>query len=257
MSVGLQAFLLGLLGAYCWLDWCIGFLYCNRPIVLCPLAGLILNDFQTGLLIGAVLETYFLGSVVIGAYVAPDAGISGILACAFAIKSGLDADAALVMAVPIAVVMTQLQNILWTLYSVMAKIADKHAENGNDKGVYRIIVIQMIGNTLLKFFVVYFAWLLGADKVNAFMDMIPPVILNGMAKAGGVLPAIGMAILMIMIMNKENVPYYILGFFLAAYLKIPIIGIAVLGLILVFTKYNFVGAFKTVGKERKSDDNEY
>ncbi len=250
MSVLQQALLLGLLGAYCWLDWCVGFLYLNRPIVLCPLVGLIMGDVQMGLALGAVLETYFLGTVVIGGYQAPDAGVSSILAAAFAIHNGMDADAALLLAVPIAVVMTSLQNVLWAGYSFTSKIADNYAAKGNAKGVYGIMFLEMIGNTLLKFFVVFFAWIYGSEAVSALLTKIPDVILSGMATAGGILPAIGLAILVSMIMNKSNFAYFLLGFVLVAYLGIPTIGIAILGVIIILVKYDF----KAIAKSFKSSD---
>ena len=50
MSTFTQAVLLGLLGAYCHIDWSVGSLYLNRPIVLAPLVGLIFGDLQAGLL---------------------------------------------------------------------------------------------------------------------------------------------------------------------------------------------------------------
>lgn len=239
MSVFYQALLLGALGAYCWLDWCVGFLYLNRPIVLCPLVGLILGDVQMGLTLGAVLETYFLGTVVIGGYQAPDAGVSSILAAAFAIHSGMDADAALLLAVPIAVVMTSLQNVLWAGYSFTSKIADNYAAKGNARGIYGIMFLEMAGNTLLKFLVVFCAWLYGSEAVTALLTKIPDVILTGMATAGGILPAIGLAILVSMIMNKSNFAYFLLGFLLVAYFGMPTIGIAVLGVIIILVKFDF------------------
>ena len=246
MSLFQQAILLGLLGAYCHLDWAVGFLYCNRPIVLAPLAGLIMGDFQTGLTLGAVLETYFLGSVVIGGYQAPDAGLSSILATAFAIKSGMDVDAALLLAVPIAVITTQLQNVLWACYSFTTKIADDYAAQGNDKGVYTIMWLECAGNALLKFLLVFLAWYLGSDHVVTILNAIPAVILNGMSTAGGLLPAIGLAILMSMIINKKNSPYFFLGFFLAAYFGTPAIALAIFGLIIVLTKFDFFNAIKNL-----------
>ena len=36
-----------------------------RPIVTCPIVGLVLGDFQTGLLAGSTLEVTFMGSVQI------------------------------------------------------------------------------------------------------------------------------------------------------------------------------------------------
>jgi len=52
----LQAFLLGLCGAYGHIDWGIGTPYLNRPIILGPLVGLILGDLTTGIIIGGTLE---------------------------------------------------------------------------------------------------------------------------------------------------------------------------------------------------------
>ena len=84
----LQAFLLGLCGAYGHLDWGIGTPYLNRPIILGPLVGLILGDFTTGIVIGATLEVFFLGQMAIGSYIPPDAAVGGVLGTAFAINAG-------------------------------------------------------------------------------------------------------------------------------------------------------------------------
>lgn len=246
MSLFQQAFLLGLLGAYCHLDWAVGFLYCNRPIVLAPLAGLIMGDPQAGLALGAVLETYFLGSVVIGGYQAPDAGLSSILATAFAIKSGLDVDAALLIAVPVAVITTQLQNVLWSVYSITTKIADDFAAKGNDKGVYAIMWLECAGNALLKFLLVFLAWYIGSEQVVVLMQKIPAAILNGMTAAGGYLPAIGIAILMGMIINKKNAHFFVLGFVLASFFKVPTLAIAILGVVVVLCKFDFTSAINSL-----------
>ncbi|HPX32484.1 MAG TPA: PTS sugar transporter subunit IIC [Erysipelotrichaceae bacterium] len=238
MSHLTQAILLGLLGGYCHFDWWIGCPYLNRPIILAPLAGAIMGDFQTGLYLGAILESYFLGNVVIGGYQAPDAGVSSILATAFTISAGLDTNAALLLAVPIAVITTSLQDILWALYSFSSKIADKYAEEGNDKGVYLVMFLEGIGNILLKFLIVFLAWMYGSETVVALVNKIPEPIMNGMANAGGVLPAIGMAILISMIMNKNNAPYFFLGFILVAFFNMPTIGIAVLGMIIIYLRFD-------------------
>ena len=263
MSTFMQAFLLGLLGAYCHLDWAVGSLYLNRPIVLSPLVGLIFGDLHTGLLLGATLEALFLGSVTIGTYIAPDAGISSILATAIAISSGLDTEAALLLAVPIAVLSTSLQNVLWACYSFTSKIADDYAAKGNEKGVYRVMWFEGFLNALLKFLMVFLAWMYGSNSVASIINMIPAVILDGMATAGGVLPAIGLAMLASTMMNKNNFAYLLLGYIGAAYLKLPTIALALVGVIIILVKFNF-GDIKNVlsgnstavaGKE--IDDNEF
>ena len=86
-----QAILIGLIAAFGKLDYQLGTLYAFRPIVLCPLVGIVLGDLQSGLAIGASLELLFMGSISIGAYVPPDECIGGVLACAFAIPTSLPA----------------------------------------------------------------------------------------------------------------------------------------------------------------------
>ena len=68
---------------------------------------------------------------------------------------------------------------------------------------------------------------------------IPAVITNGLTIATGLLPGIGFAMLAQMIMNKKVVPFFFLGFVLSAYFKLPVVGIALLGLIIIFTTIDF------------------
>lgn len=42
----------------------LGFTMLGRPIVIAPLVGLLLGDLQTGLLVGAALETIFMGWLI-------------------------------------------------------------------------------------------------------------------------------------------------------------------------------------------------
>lgn len=51
-----QTLLISLVTAFAMFDYQLGTLYAFRPIVTCPLIGLILGDLPTGLAIGASLE---------------------------------------------------------------------------------------------------------------------------------------------------------------------------------------------------------
>ena len=107
-----QAILIGLIAAFGKLDYQLGTLYAFRPIVLCPLVGIVLGDLQSGLAIGASLELLFMGSISIGAYVPPDETIGGVLACAFAIQLGQSTEAAIALAMPIATLCLAIKNVL-------------------------------------------------------------------------------------------------------------------------------------------------
>ena len=89
-----------------------GTLYTFRPITIGPLVGLVLGDLQTGVTIGASLELLFMGAISVGAYIPPDVLIGGILATAFAIKSGRGYESAVTLAMPIALIALTISNII-------------------------------------------------------------------------------------------------------------------------------------------------
>jgi PTS system mannose-specific IID component len=68
--------------------------------------------------------------------------------------------------------------------------------------------------------------------MKEFLDMIPAWVQSGLQVAGNMLPALGFALLMNLMLNKKVAPYFFLGFMLAAYLKLPIIAIGGLGVII-------------------------
>lgn len=253
----LQAILLGLTAAWSHIEWGLGTPFLGRPLVLGPITGLILGDPLQGLIIGATIEIFFLGSMAIGSYIPPDAAVGGVLGTAFAIQSGLGAEVALTLAIPIAIIATSFQNVLWSIHSLTSKAADKAAAKGNEKGIYGIMFLEGGLNILLKFFLVFFAWLFGSEAVVLLLSRIPEWFTAGMSAAGGILPAIGFAMLMRMTMSKKTAPYFFLGFAITAYLGVPVLGVAVFGVILVLIKFDFSGKGLTkagAGGEVIADD---
>ena len=73
--------------------------------------------------------------------------------------------------------------------------------------------------------------ILGDAAVIALTDNMPEWLMTGLKTAGGVLPVVGIAILLRYLPVKQFVPYLLLGFFLAAYLNIPMMGVSIIGVI--------------------------
>lgn len=255
----LTAVLIGLIGALGVMDFQFGSLYINRPIVLGPLVGLVLGDVTQGLIIGANLELFFMGVVSIGAYVPPDSIVGGILATAFAISTGNSTEAAIALAMPIGLISLAVGNFLNVFNSVILRFTDKYAEEGKYGGI--VATHWMIGilNVLRRFLLVFFAFYLGVDKMQGLIDAIPTVLIDGMDAAAGLLPALGFAMLMRMILNKQIIPYFFLGFICAAYLGMPVLGVAILGLIIVVVQFGFLNpknetATASINEEVDDDD---
>ena len=255
----LTAVLIGLIGALGVMDFQFGLLYINRPIVLGPLVGLVLGDVTQGLIIGANLELFFMGAVSIGAYIPPDSIVGGILATAFAISTGNSTEAAIALAMPIGLISLAVGNFLNVFNSVILRFTDKYAEEGKYGGI--VATHWMIGilNVLRRFLLVFFAFYLGVDKMQGLIDAIPTVLIDGMDAAAGLLPALGFAMLMRMILNKQIIPYFFLGFICAAYLGMPVLGVAILGLIIVVVQFGFLNpknetATASINEEVDDDD---
>ena len=255
----LTAVLIGLIGALGVMDFQFGSLYINRPIVLGPLVGLVLGDVTQGLIIGANLELFFMGAVSIGAYIPPDSIVGGILATAFAISTGNSTEAAIALAMPIGLISLAVGNFLNVFNSVILRFTDKYAEEGKYGGIVATHWMIEILNVLRRFLLVFFAFYLGVDKMQGLIDAIPTVLIDGMDAAAGLLPALGFAMLMRMILNKQIIPYFFLGFICAAYLGMPVLGVAILGLIIVVVQFGFLNpknetATASINEEVDDDD---
>ena len=205
-----QAILVGLVGAFGCLDYQLGTLYAFRPIVLCPLVGLVLGDLQSGLAVGASLELLFMGSIS-------------------------------ALAMPIATLCLAIKNILNAALPILVDRADVFSGQGNLKGVYAMHFL--IGSTgiIMAFLLCSLSFYLGADAIQGLLDFIPPFVLAGFGVAANILPAMGFAMLGRLVLTKQLVPFYFLGFLLCSYANVPVLGVALIAIIIGIDKFDLLG----------------
>lgn len=253
------AILIGLVAAFGVFDYQLGTLYLFRPIVTGPIVGLILGDVQTGTIIGANLELLFMGAISVGAYIPPDVILGGVLGTAFAISLKQGAETALALAMPIALLSLAISNFLNAILPMFLKIADDSAARGSTKGIEAVHWGFGFTGVIEKFVLAFLSFYFGAEAMKHVIDKIPQVFIDGMSIAAGILPAMGFAMLMGMILNKKLVPFFFLGFVLSSYLKMPILGVAIVGIILIIEKFHLLDpqvamANVSLNKEEDSDD---
>lgn len=130
----IKSILLGFIGVICILDSrLLGRMNLERPLIVSTLVGLVLGDIQKGLMVGAALELISLGLVNIGAAAPPDMNMASIIATSFAILSNADSEAALTIAIPIAVLGQMLGVLMRTILANLTHKADSLIENGEYK----------------------------------------------------------------------------------------------------------------------------
>ena len=246
MSI-VHALLLGLLGGIGIWDSRIGGMWMlDRPLVLGPIVGLILGDFKTGIIVGGSLELIMMGIVGIGSATPPDTVSGAILATAFAIVSKLDVSAAVALALPIATLGQLVGIFVRTANGYFVHMADKAAENADFSGIDK----ALWGGAIL-FFVSYFlvfgtfilggilGAFLGSSVIGAFVKMIPQFVTDGLNAASGMLPALGIAILMQLLFDKKNAAFFFIGWAMTALFSVNTVGAAVVGTAIAYTIYQY------------------
>ena len=235
MSI-VHALLLGLLGGIGIWDSRIGGMWMlDRPLVLGPIVGLILGDFKTGIIVGGSLELIMMGIVGIGS-----ATVSGaILATAFAIVSKLDVSAAVALALPIATLGQLVGIFIRTANGYFVHMADKAAENADFSGIDKALWGGAILFFVSYFLLVFLGAFLGSSVIGAFVKMIPQFVTDGLNAASGMLPALGIAILMQLLFDKKNVAFFFIGWAMTALFSVNTVGAAVVGTAIAYTIYQY------------------
>lgn len=191
--------------------------------------GLILGDPIVGLQIGATLELMSLGVAALGGASVPDYPLGAMMGTIVAIMAGKGAEYGLMVGLPFSLLAIQLDVMVRTGTVFFVHQAHKCANNVQMKKCYTWL---WNGYTLwyLKYalpIIVLFA--IGPAQMTTFMDAVPAWLIDGFKVAGGMLPVVGIAILMRFMNAKNYVAYLLFGFALASFLKVPMIGIAIFG----------------------------
>lgn len=229
------ALLVGLvLGILWFLEKILGTPMVIRPIVVSSVIGIVLGDITTGVMIGASLELIFMGAIQIGGAVPPDVLVGAGLGTAFAILTGEGSEVALALALPIAILAQSLKVIVFIVRSWFMDFAVKLAKDANIKGLVMLNIGGLVLQSVMYFVVGFTAILFGSAAVGAFVNSIPVVIMSGLKSAGGLLPAVGFALLLQPMMNNKNILYFLFGFILVSYMNLPILAITITGVVLAF-----------------------
>ncbi|KRN28803.1 hypothetical protein IV38_GL001008 [Lactobacillus selangorensis] len=205
----------------------------ERPLVVGLVTGLVFGDVREGVMMGAAL-----GAVDIGGALSAEPVTATVLATTFSIILNVNTKAALALAVPIGVFAAFISMFLKNIVmNVFAPLVDKVAATNNQKGLVRLHFGMWFLNYFLFSLVTFFSVLAGAKPVQQLVNEIPKNLMAGLSATGGLLPAVGFAILMRMLWSKQLSPYYFLGFILAAYMKLPSVAVAAVGIIIVVIQW--------------------
>ena len=226
-----------------------GFLFISSPITVGLVAGLLMGQPIQGMIIGGGIALVFAGIIAPGGNLPTDECLAATCVIPVAIATGMNATAAIALAVPIGLLgafVTNLRKVVNTAFVEKAKVC---AEKGDTKGVWRCATLYPALLALpLLFLPVFVINMVGQTAVINVMNALPPQIIHGLEVAGGVLPALGFALIMNMIGQFKLVPYVFLGFIAISVLHVNTLTAGIIGIciavIYVLQKREFIEEVK-------------
>lgn len=203
--------------------------YLTRCLVMAAGVGIILGDIETGLLMGAAGELAFLGfGVSSGGSVPPNPVGPGIIGAVIAITmkdQGMDTGAALAYSFPFAVLIQFLITGIYTAATGILPWAERAAEQGNYRR-FRLLSHSTFIMFAAAGFCIGFMACYQTKALEILISAIPSWMTEGLKTAGNLLPAVGFAVILNAMAGADVAPFVLTGYILAAYLHVPVIGIA-------------------------------
>jgi PTS system mannose-specific IIC component len=205
----------------------------HQPLVACTLIGLVTGQLTPCIILGGTLQMIALGWANIGAAVAPDAALASVASAIILVQGGqgrAGVDTAIAVAVPLAVAGLFLTMLVRTLSVPIVHAMDRAALNADFAAIdrWQIIAICMQGLRIAIPAALLLA--IPADIVRGFLESMPAWLTDGMSIGGGMVVAVGYAMVINMMATKETWPFFAIGFVVAALSELTLIAIGALGL---------------------------
>ena len=228
----------------------------HQPLVACSLIGLVTGNLEVGVVLGGSLQMLALGWANIGAAVAPDAALASVASSIILILGGqgvAGVSTAIAIAIPLAVAGLFLTIIVRTIAVPLVHMMDAAAESAN---IRRIEFLQMLGICLqgLRIAIPAAALLfIPADIVKDSLNAMPEWLTTGMAIGGGMVVAVGYAMVINMMATREVWPFFVIGFVIAALTQLTLIAIGALGVALALIYLNLSERGNNTNSGNKGD----
>lgn len=188
----------------------------SAPVAAGFVAGIIMGDVKTGLIIGGSMQLMVLGVGTFGGASKIDANSGTVLATAFAVGLKMDPQQAIAtVAVPVAALMVSLDVLGRFANTYFAHRIDAKVKANDYKGIERNFLMGIIPWSFSRIIPVGLALAFGSGLVKQIVNYLNGPLKwlgDGLTVAGAVLPAVGFAILLRYLPVKKHFAYLILGF---------------------------------------------
>lgn len=209
-----------------------------RPIVTAFLTGIVLGDIALGLAVGAVSELAYLGLTTIGGTVPPNPLVAGMMSVVIAHTTGASPETALGLSLPFALLMQWIVMFYNTSFAGFLPTLDKLASIGETRKFINVVLLGTWITAVTYALVIFLSAYAMQGPITSFVNSFPDFLIRGFEIAGGVLPAVGLAMLLRSMLNMRNFSYLLFGFLMATYLALDsILPVALVAFGIVLLQY--------------------
>jgi PTS system mannose-specific IIC component len=196
----------------------------SRPVVIAPFVGLLLNNPYAGLVIGALVELFWIDRIPVGTYIPPNDSIVAVLATSIAILGGQRLGGttpelialAIMLTVPFGIIAQKIDIIIVKSNDVLSDRALEDAKTANVGAIERK---NYYGLVKVFLFVVFYLLTVQAILVPAVIWVYPRFnasIVNMLSLTYYFLPLLGIAVALNTIKLRGAVPVFCAVFLIAA-----------------------------------------
>ena len=205
----------------------------HQPLVACTLIGAATGNLTAGIMLGGSLQMITLAWANIGV------ALASVAAAIILVKGGKFTAEGIGVAIAIAILLA-VAGLFLTMPVRTASIAfvhaaDKAAEHGNIAGVERAYYLALLLQGLR---IAVPAALLLAIPAQHALGLMPDWLTHGLVVGGGMVVAVGYAMIINMMATREVWPFFAIGFALAAISQLTLIALSTIGVAIAFIYLN-------------------
>ena len=208
----MQSILIGVIAGLALVSWIYTLVYGMRALIMSAMVGAILHHAQAGLEFGAAAELIYLGLINAAGVVPPSPlgpGIFGVII--YVSEPGMSIGAAIAYSLPFAIFIQFINTIIFTIVSPFGKFGETLIRKERFK-LYRLFgqstaILLFIEGLILGYIGAY-----SHTALDNLIKKIPSWLQSGLGVGGAMLPAMGFAVVLRLMLKKEYLPFLLIGY---------------------------------------------
>lgn len=233
-----------------------GFYIVGRPLVAGLLVGLAFGDITAGVMCGLAVQAVFIANLSTGGATNSEITYASYGGIGLALATTKDPAIAVTLSILIGQTFGLIfYNTRMAIYSFFNRRAQSGAEENNtNKIVLNHLVYPQITTFILRAVPIFLAIFFGKGLVDLILSNVPQVVTHIISVLGGVLPALGIAMLMgIVIKEKAHLIFFFAGFVLMAFAGLNMIALVFIAALVAYIV--FIATTKTAANTNEPASN--